>query len=287
MGARVAEYLRARRAVVTPDSVGLAEGIGRRRVQGLRREEVALRAGVSPEYYVRIEQGRGIQPSHQVLRALASALDLDADATAYLYLLAREDAGEPVRDRRATGVGAAERASLEGLMGDLVGVPAFVVDRNQDVLAVNTMARIAGRGLLRAGDNLAEQIFSPEFRHAMTEWEVIADWSLAALRYYADAADGRFAEIVRSLEQLAPDDFPAMWARYEARTFSFVRVRESLAGFGAVDVQAQGLRIDGPSGLHVLVVRGLPLVSAKDARRSGSEREARQHSVVQPRRLAG
>lgn len=285
MGARVAEYLRARRAVVTPDSVGLAEGIGRRRVQGLRREEVALRAGVSPEYYVRIEQGRGIQPSHQVLRALASALDLDADATAYLYLLAREDAGEPVRER-GTGIGGAERAALEGLMGDLVGVPAFVVDRNQDVVAVNTMARIAGRGLLRAGDNLAEQIFSAGFRAAMTEWEVIADWSLAALRYYGDAADRRFAEIVRSLEQLAPDDFPAMWARYEARSFSFVRVRESFAGFGAVDVQAQGLRIDGPSGLHVLVVRGLPLTSAKDARDSAPASAGTRNVAVRPQRLA-
>ena len=85
---RLGEFLRARRALVTPEDVGLPD-LGRRRVAGLRREELALLAGVSVDYYVRLEQGRDRHPSEQVLDALARALCLDDDATAHLHELAR------------------------------------------------------------------------------------------------------------------------------------------------------------------------------------------------------
>src|SRR5262245_27069874 len=82
------EFLRARRALVRPEEVGIPD-LGRRRVEGLRREELAMLAGVSVDYYVRLEQGRDAHPSEQVLDALARALRLDADAVAHLHDLAR------------------------------------------------------------------------------------------------------------------------------------------------------------------------------------------------------
>src|ERR1043165_7056195 len=94
------EFLRARRALVRPEDVGLPGG-GLRRVPGLRREEVAMLAGISSDYYLRLEQGRDRNPSVQVLEALADVLRLDADATAYLIGLA-QDRPHPAPKPRAT-----------------------------------------------------------------------------------------------------------------------------------------------------------------------------------------
>src|SRR6201994_1781551 len=94
-GTALGEYLRARRELVSPESVGIPH-IGRRRVPGLRRDELSLLAGVSTDYYVRLEQGRDRNPSPQVLDALARTLRLDADASAYLHSLI---ASEPPRRR--------------------------------------------------------------------------------------------------------------------------------------------------------------------------------------------
>jgi len=94
----IGEYLRARRELVRPEDVGISDLGGRRRVAGLRREEVAMLAGVSSDYYVRLEQGRDQHPSAQVLDALARALQLDDDATAHLHRLANP----PTRRRRKT-----------------------------------------------------------------------------------------------------------------------------------------------------------------------------------------
>src|SRR5689334_6817895 len=98
---RIGDFLRARRELVRPEDVGLPDH-GRRRVPGLRREELAMLAGVSADYYIRLEQGRDRHPSEQVLDALARVLRLDEDATAHLHELARP---APRRRRRA----AAER----------------------------------------------------------------------------------------------------------------------------------------------------------------------------------
>src|SRR5215470_11748107 len=93
---RLGDYLRARRALVTPETVGLPQ-LGTRRVPGLRREEVAMLAGISADYYLRIEQGRDRHPSEQVLASLARVLHLDDTATAYLFSLA---VNKPRRARR-------------------------------------------------------------------------------------------------------------------------------------------------------------------------------------------
>src|ERR1039458_3633014 len=128
------DYLRARRELVQPESVGLPVN-GVRRVAGLRREEVALLAGISSDYYLRLEQGRDRNPSIQVLEALARVLQLDQVATDYLLGLAAPQPRHRRRRPRRESVPSGIRQLL-----DVVGQPAFVEGRYFDVLAANSLA---------------------------------------------------------------------------------------------------------------------------------------------------
>ena len=136
------DYLRARREQVRPEDVGLIPG-ARRRVRGLRREELATLAGISSDYYLRLEQGRDKNPSAQILEALARALQLDIKGTEYLHQLAsgsRTD--QPVLETAADG--------LDELI-DQFSMPAIVASRYQDVLAANPIARALSPGFAPGG----------------------------------------------------------------------------------------------------------------------------------------
>ncbi|MCX4808575.1 helix-turn-helix transcriptional regulator [Streptomyces sp. NBC_01214] len=133
------EFLRTRRALLHPEDVALPDFGGRRRVAGLRREEIAQLAGVSVDYYTRMEQGRVPNPSGAVLDALARALRLDGDATRHLHRLARSQSSArnvPRRQAQPQRV----RPMLQRLLDDLVDMPAMVMGRRMDVLAWNTAA---------------------------------------------------------------------------------------------------------------------------------------------------
>lgn len=149
----IGRFLRARRELVRPEDVGLPD-LGRRRVPGLRREELALLAGVSADYYMRLEQGRDQHPSEQVLEALARVLLLDDDATAHLHELARP---APRRRRAATRP---ERVppELQRLLDTWSQTPAFALGRRMDVLASNALADVLYRGFTK-GNNLARVFF--------------------------------------------------------------------------------------------------------------------------------
>ncbi|WKK72300.1 helix-turn-helix domain-containing protein [Rathayibacter oskolensis] len=131
----LADFLRARRSALRPEEVGLTTAGTRRRVPGLRREEVADRAKISRDYYLRVEQGHDITPSDQVLSALAHALDLDEFERAYLFRLAR-----PLPPLRGPGSRTAA-PSMESLLEHWPMTPAFAFDRNLDVLATNDLLR--------------------------------------------------------------------------------------------------------------------------------------------------
>lgn len=133
----LAAFLRARRERLKPADVGLADS-GRRRVAGLRREEVAMLAGISADYYLRLEQGRTTQPSDQVLAALAGALQLDDDAAEYMRNLAR-----PALPRRSGSAAPVEKVDLglRTLIDNWQLIPAYVQDRHMNVLAANSMAQ--------------------------------------------------------------------------------------------------------------------------------------------------
>lgn len=129
------DFLRARRELITPPEVGLPPGTGMRRVPGLRREEVALLAGISAEYYLRLEQGRVDNPSVQVLDALAGALQLDPEGSAYLMALAapRSRRRPPNRDQKVP-------PDLE-LLVQTVNVPTLVFNKYSEVVTANALAR--------------------------------------------------------------------------------------------------------------------------------------------------
>ena len=208
---RLGAYLRARRELVTPEQAGIPAGFSRR-VPGLRREEVAMLAGISADYYLRLERGRDKNPSTQVLQALARVLRLDE--VEYQYLL---DLAQP--RRRAGPRRRAERVPtrLHHLLAAL-DVPAFIEGRAFDVLASNALA-VAFSPRLRPGENrLRSLLLDPEEREFHTDWDAATAHFVGAFRKtIGDATDdARVVELVGELT-LASGRFRALWARHDVR----------------------------------------------------------------------
>ncbi|MGW4895611.1 helix-turn-helix domain-containing protein [Kitasatospora sp. NPDC004240] len=204
------EYLRARRAQLTPERAGVAV-CGRRRVPGLRREEVARLAGVSTDYYTRLEQGRERSPSRQLLLSVARVLRLDEDGTDHLANLA----APPVRRPRHSPerVAPALRQLMEALPA-----PALVTGRSLDVLALNARAAALYAGFARV-DNLVRMTFlDPAARRFHRDWEEAARAAVAALRSAAgrDRHEARLVALVGELS-LHSDEFRVLWARHDVR----------------------------------------------------------------------
>jgi transcriptional regulator with XRE-family HTH domain len=210
---RLGEFLRARRALVTPDDVGLPD-LGRRRVAGLRREELALLAGVSVDYYVRLEQGRDTHPSEQVLDALARALCLDDDAVAHLHDLARP----APRRRRPRERPQRVRPGVLRLLESWSSIPAFVLGRRMDVLAFNALAGMLHDGFATERNMVRLVFLDPAARDTFPDFDAVAQETVATLRAAAgaDLDDPRLAELVGELS-LKSDEFRRLWARHEVR----------------------------------------------------------------------
>lgn len=182
------EYLRARRGLVTPERVGIP-GDARRRVPGLRREEVALLAGISADYYLRLERGRDRNPSPQVLEALARVLELDDVETAYVLSLT---APRP-RTRRPRRIEQMP-ARLHHLL-DALEVPAFIEGRYFDVLASNPLAAALSPRLVPGQNRLRSLLLDPEEREFHTQWEeAVIDFVAAARHTLGDDLGGAVAQ---------------------------------------------------------------------------------------------
>ncbi|MEU6968936.1 helix-turn-helix transcriptional regulator [Kitasatospora aureofaciens] len=252
------EYLRARRAMITPRDVGLFDG-GERRVPGLRRDEVALLAGVSTDYYIRLEQGRERNPSEQVLRAIAAALRLDDAAAGHLFRL-----GLPVF---ATATAAPTVApELVRLMDGMRDVPAFVVGAAQDVLAANAMARELYRGFTRY-DNLLRMIFLDPFaREFYVDWDKAAHTAVGNLRASSSQfpQDERIERIVGELCVRSPA-FTGLWARYEVRPRTQEDKHFRHSGVGEVRLHFEALAVTSAPGQHLSVYSAEPGSASADA----------------------
>ncbi|MFG3115534.1 helix-turn-helix transcriptional regulator [Streptomyces sp. NPDC048197] len=208
----LADFLRTRRARITPDQAGLPADGRVRRVPGLRRDEAARLAGVSTEYYTRLEQGRAHNPSPEVLEALARALQLDAAEREHLTdLLAR-----PVPARRAPAGPQRVRPGLHLMLQTLDHVPAFILGRRTDVLASNRLAREVLTdfdALPATRRNLARYyLLDPEARVRVGDWERIAAETVAILRLEAGRHpdDRRLADLIGELTLKSPE-FSAWW----------------------------------------------------------------------------
>jgi transcriptional regulator with XRE-family HTH domain len=213
---RLGQFLQARRAQLSPDAAGVAT-YGRRRVPGLRREELAQLAGVSVDYYVRLEQGRAEHPSAEVLDAIARALQLEDVERRHLHDLAAPPAR---RVRRA----APERVppGLLQLLAQLGDIPAMVLGRRMDLLAWNPLAAalVGDPGRLPPEHrNVARiMLLDPESRELYVDWERVARETVGYLRHCAGRHpdDPRIAALVGELS-VKSEPFARWWADHHVR----------------------------------------------------------------------
>jgi transcriptional regulator with XRE-family HTH domain len=221
------EFLRARRAVLTPDRAGIVT-YGERRVPGLRREELAELAGISVPYLTRLEQGRDRHPSPQVLAALAASLDLDAAETRYLHRLA-----EPPPPSRPQPPPPVLSPAVRDILDSLADRPALVLSPYRDVLAATPLATAVCPGFT-AGQNILRYIFlDPASRNVYINWSEVAVEAVRTLRAAADPAtrDDSQRRMVRELTA-GSREFATLWARHEVRekTIGEKRFRHPLTG---------------------------------------------------------
>jgi transcriptional regulator with XRE-family HTH domain len=239
------DYLRARREQLRPDDVGLAPG-ARRRVPGLRREEVATLAGISSAYYLRLEQGRDTCPSAQVVEALGLALRLDCKATEYLHRLA-SSTGRYVAQPTVPTI--TER--LRGLI-DQVPFPAIVCNRYLDVLAANPCARAFMPGAAPAQNRMCSLFLDPAAQTVFVNWDEVTDLAVCEFREAAgDLDDPRWRALFDELSA-GSERFRELWARADVGySTGFIHARHPEVG----DIRFHRTRLDVPhSGGQVLVM---------------------------------
>jgi transcriptional regulator with XRE-family HTH domain len=245
------DYLRARRGQVGPEDVGLVPG-ARRRVQGLRREELATLAGISSEYYLRLEQGRDKNPSAQVLDALARVLQLDVQATEYLHQLASPMSGR----RDNASVEAAADGSAELI--EQFAMPAIVASRCLDVLAANSIARALSPGFAPGRNFLRWRLLEPSARDLYVDWDESTDVLVSGLREAAasDPDDPRLRLLIDELSTVS-DRFRELWARADVGyRVGVIHMRHPRVG----DLYLHRNRFNIPhsGGQHLLIYRGEP-----------------------------
>ncbi|HEY0935295.1 MAG TPA: helix-turn-helix transcriptional regulator [Trebonia sp.] len=219
-----------------------------RRTPGLRREEVATLAGISADYYLRLEQGRDRHPSPPVLGALARVLALDATAAEYLLSLAAPRPAKTRRPRQET-VPAGIRQLLAA-----VNLPAFVESRIFDVPAANRLATALSPSI-RPGENRLRSLFlDPAERDLHPDWAKAAADLVASFRASVgtDTEDPRVAQLVGELS-LNSEQFGQVWARHDVRALAGAAVRLRHPGLGELALRREKLPV-GNSGGQLLVI---------------------------------
>ncbi|SEB20755.1 MULTISPECIES: helix-turn-helix transcriptional regulator [unclassified Mycobacterium] len=239
----LAEFLSVRRAQLSPQDAGLDGPAARRRVPGLRREELARLAGVSVDYYTRLEQGRSRSASADVLDALATALQLNDAERQHLHLLAKP---QPVQRKRRSRPQSVDRATLRLLeVFDEVSSPAFVLGRRLDVLAHNKLAGALITEFRELPAPLRNQarfvFFDPHARELYADWDQVAADTVAMLRLdagrYPD--DEKLAALVGDLS-IRSEEFRRWWSNHavERRTTGSKAYHHPLVGDVTVNYQA-------------------------------------------------
>lgn len=269
----IGDFLRARRELVRPEDVGLPT-IGHRRVKGLRREELATLAGVSVDYYVRLEQGRERNPSLQVCEALARVLRLEADGAAHLQELARP-APRPARPAPDTVSPAIRR-----LLATYADTPALVVGPRLDVLAHNALAAALHDTYVTGANVVRSMFLAPGVRDFFPDWEVNARDTVASLRASigTDLDDPALTDLVGELSLKSPE-FLALWARHDVheKTSGIKRMRHPQVG--DLELHYESLSVNSAPGQMLMVYSAEP--------GSATERGlARLAAVVAARRSA-
>jgi transcriptional regulator with XRE-family HTH domain len=260
----VREFLMSRRAKVSPAQAGIPAGRGRR-VPGLRRSEVAMLAGVSVEYYSRLERGAVRGASAAVLNAIADTLHLDDAERAHLFDLARAADGVPAsgRRRRPAAKQAGVRPGLAWTLEAITGAVAFVRNARTDVLAANTLGRAFYAPLI--GDagrvpNLARFLFlDPAARDFYPDWDRFAQMSVAMLRTEAgrDPHDRGMQDLVGELSTRS-ETFRSLWGAHDVHVLGAGTKRFRHPDVGEVVLAHEELAITAEPGLMVVIYTAEP-----------------------------
>jgi transcriptional regulator with XRE-family HTH domain len=262
---QLAHFLKARRGLLHPEDVGLQTYGERRRVPGLRREELAMLAGISAPYYARLEQGQSRNASREVLDAIATALRLDEPERAHLHELARE----PKRGRAAPRPRPERTTPATGaLLAALEGTPAIVMGRRSDVLAWNTQGHALFAGHLDRGSpaepdcrpNMAKLVFlDAHTRELYADWPakakaVVGNLRLTAGRYPEDPL---LAGLVGELIIRSPE-FATMWADHRILACGVADYEMHHPTVGTLTVTQQTLQSPQESGPAVVIATAAP-----------------------------
>ncbi|MCT9934146.1 helix-turn-helix transcriptional regulator [Planotetraspora sp. A-T 1434] len=260
-------FLRARRAQLAPEDLGLPEQDSRRKVAGLRREEVAQLAAISVDYYTRLEQGR-VRASTSVLATLARALRLDEDQQRYLYQLAGKTDARPRRRRPAQRV----RPAMRRLLDQLTATPAIVLSKRLDILEWNAGAAALYTDFSQLPADRRNYLYllfcDPVVRNMHLEWEHDARDAVAALRMESAAtpSDPELARLVGELS-VRDADFRTWWAEHRVNNAAYgtKRYRHRLVGDLTLDCDTWSSP-DG-SGQRLMVLTAEPGSPSDDALR--------------------
>lgn len=254
------EFLRSRRARIRPEDTGLPLiGDGRRRVPGLRREELAQLAGISSDYYTRLEQGRLRNVSEAVLNAVARVLCLDESERTYLYHLAR-----PSLRRQRISPADRVRPSMKWLLGSFAHAPAYVLGRRTDIIAWNSLASallmVDLDKLPPQQRNMARLIFLDEAaRDLWHPWEKKARDAVGGLRMHAGvyADDPKLINLVGELSLKSPE-FDEMWAEHQIWTSPHGKVTFQHPLVGELDLSFEALSVTDANDQSLVVYTAEP-----------------------------
>lgn len=266
----IREFLTSRRARITPDEAGLPDFGGSRRVAGLRRAEVAMLAGVSPDYYTRLERGNLAGVSDSVLDALCRALRLDEAEQSHLYDLARA-AGPTPRTRRRPAKPHV-RPGTQHLLDAMTDAPAFVRNGRLDILAANRLAEALYSPAFDIADrpvNLARFCFlDPRAEEFYPEWNDAANTTVALLRTEAgrDPYDKGLTDLVGELATRS-DDFRVRWAAHDVRLHHTGTKRFQHPIVGPLELGFEAMPMPADPGLTLTAYSAEPGTPTSDALR--------------------
>jgi transcriptional regulator with XRE-family HTH domain len=265
----IREFLVSRRARLTPEDAGLPGG-GNRRVPGLRRSEVATLAGVSVEYYGRLERGDFTGVSDGVLDALASALRLDEAEHAHLLDLVRLLTDSTPRRRRTTAAAQPLRPGIQRILDAITGAPAFVRNGRADILATNRLGRAlyddmyASTG--RPVNHARFIFFDPRATRFYPNWDQAANDVVAILRTEAghNPFDRGLSDLVGELSTRS-DEFRTRWGAHNVRHHYTGLKHFHHAAIGDISLSFDAMQLSADEGLSLLIYTAAPGTPAEDA----------------------
>ncbi|MFD4725176.1 helix-turn-helix transcriptional regulator [Streptomyces seoulensis] len=281
------EFLKSRRAALRPEEVGLTPLPTRRRVAGLRREELAMLSGVSVTHYTRLEQGRAAGASDSVLTAIARTLRLTDDETAHLRALARPSRRTaPSRPEHAS-------ASVRQLLSAMPGVPALALDRRNDILAWNTPGHALlaphlptdAPELAATRPNLTRMLFlDPDYRALHRDWPTEATLAVASLRQTAAHHPDDLTDLIGQLTIHSPE-FTTLWNRHPVRTCTSGVKHLHHPTAGPLNLTFETLTLPTPSGQRLITYTAEAGSASERALRNLTQSPPTEHRVT-PRSAA-